>query len=136
MAVVAFWSERYGPLHRFFSSKYVGDPVAVQDGINHDVGVVEGQLTVDPDAKLLPALGKFLRVKTSGRFVAHVDAVVPGEIVRVNGGRMVGQVAGRGDRHQTPIRSNANGNHVFLDAFAQANATASAGRDGRSFFDL
>jgi hypothetical protein len=54
--------------------------------------------------------------------VAHVDAIVPDKIVRVNGRGMLSHVLGRGDRHKTPIRSDPNSDHVFLDALAKTDS--------------
>jgi hypothetical protein len=58
--------------------------------------------------------------------MAHVDADVPDEVLRAFRHAMLGEITGRCDRHQAPVRADSHGDHVLLDALAQPDAGVEA----------
>ena len=80
------------PLHDVFRD--IGDAVPVHRRVDHGVGIVEGELTIYPDAQFLTFLLELPSIKATGGLVAHVDADMPDQILWVFRHAMRGEIGG------------------------------------------
>ena len=79
--------------------RHVGDAVAGDRRLDLGKGGVEGQLPVDPDAKLLPLSPELPGIQAAAPRLAHVYAGVRHQLLRVLRDGMRCEVRGRGDGH-------------------------------------
>lgn len=84
---------------------------------------------------LLPALREFPDIGPAGGLMAHVDAGMPDEVLRVFRRAVGGEIGRRDDRHQPPVQSDADCDHVLLDALAELRAGIEIADDVQSRHD-
>src|SRR3546814_5300047 len=83
---------------------------------------IENELPFNLHGKRLAVLLELPSVCSAGRSVPNIDACIVSQLMRRFWTRISLEILGCAHNHQPPIRSDARGDHIFADGFAQTYA--------------